>query len=224
MSSATRPPLVHIGQVVRNAVIFNPRQALGAVLNADSLLVTVSRLFALLEERQIEYVLVGGVALLAYVEGRNTEDIDLIIAVAALQHLPEIQIVEQDQFFARGQFNALQVDLLLTRNPLFEQVRRHYATTRRFAEQDVPCATVAGLLLLKLYALPSLYRQDNFARVGLYENDIATLVQAYRPALAPILSELAKHLEPSDFAAMQEVLTDIQQRIERFSRGQSAAS
>lgn len=221
MSPVPPPPLVHIGQVVRNAVVFNPRQAHGAVLNADSLLATVDRLFALLRERQIEHVLVGGVAMLAYVDGRNTEDIDLIVAVSALERLPEIQIVEQDQFFARGRFNALQIDLLLTRHPLFDHVRRNHVTPQRFAEQEIPCATVAGLLLLKLYALPSLYRQGNFARVGLYENDIATLIQAYRPPLAPILSELARHLDPTDFTASQEILTDIQHRIERFRRGQS---
>ena len=36
---------------------------------------------ALLRERQNEYVLVGGIGLLQYVAGRNTEDIDLIMAV-----------------------------------------------------------------------------------------------------------------------------------------------
>jgi hypothetical protein len=35
---------------------------------------------------------------------------------------------------------------------------------------------VEGLILLKLYALPSLYRQGNFAKVGIYENDVATLL------------------------------------------------
>ncbi len=33
---------------------------------------------ACLAERKIEYWLVGGVALLSYVDGRNTQDIDLI--------------------------------------------------------------------------------------------------------------------------------------------------
>lgn len=38
----------------------------------DILIETVSRFFSLLRERQIDYVLVGGIALLQYVEGRNT--------------------------------------------------------------------------------------------------------------------------------------------------------
>ena len=87
-------------------------------------------------------------------------------------------------------------------------------------ERDVPCASVEGLLLLKLYALPSLYRQDNFARVGLYENDVATLVEAYRLSLEPLLSELSGYLGPTDLAAVREIVSEVQRRIERF-RGES---
>jgi len=78
---------------------------------------------------------------------------------------------------------------------------------------------VEGLLLLKLYALPSLYRQGNFARVGICENDIATLVYSYRPQLEPLFEELAHHLSDTDLAAVREVVAEIQQRIERFGKG-----
>jgi hypothetical protein len=110
---------------------------------------------------------------LHYVPGRNTEDIDLIINVSSLQKLPEITLISQDANFARGTFETLQIDFLLTRNPFFAMVQRQYATVHTFRERDIPCATVEGLLLLKLYALPSLYRQGNFVRVGLYENDMS---------------------------------------------------
>ena len=136
-------------------------------MNADTLPQTVARLFALLHKRQIDYLLVGGVALLQYVKGRNTQDIDLIMALPSLKKLPEVQISSEDADFARGKYGELQIDILLTRNPVFEKVRRQYAVTRPFAERDIPCATVEGLLLLKLYALPSLYRQADFARVGI---------------------------------------------------------
>lgn len=185
----------------------------------DNLLKTVANLFAVLEERQVAYVLVGGIALLQYVEGRNTEDIDLIMALSSLKALPEIEIMSQDIYFARGRYQELQIDLLLTQNPLFAQVRRAYTTHRPFVEREIPCATVEGLLLLKLYALPSLYRQGNFARVGLYENDIATLLQAYTPPLEPIFAELAAHLSQADLTAVREVVTEIEQRIERFGKG-----
>lgn len=186
-------------------------------MNTDHLLQTVEQLFLLLRQRKIEYLLVRGIALLQYIEGRNTEDIDLIMALSSLKKLPEIRVTSQDTNFARGLFEELQIDLLLTRNTLFEKVRRHYATTQPFAEQTIPCATVEGLLLLKLYALPSLYRQGNFARVGIYENDVATLLQAYRPPLEPLFKELADHVSESDLAALHDIIGDIQRRIDRFS-------
>ena len=67
-------------------------------MNPDILIETVSRFFSLLRERQIDYVLVGGIALLQYVEGRNTEDIDLIMAVSALERLPELHLESRDVF------------------------------------------------------------------------------------------------------------------------------
>ncbi len=185
-------------------------------MNSDFLIETVARFFALLRERQIEYVLVGGIALLQYVEGRNTEDIDLIMAVSELERLPELEVETRDPDFARSRFSDLKVDVLLTSNPLFDDVRTHYTTTRRFVEQDIPCATVEGLILLKLYALPSLYRQGNFTRVGLYENDVATLLHAHNPPIEPLLAELSLYLNESDMAQVKQIANEIQQRLSRF--------
>lgn len=125
----------------------------------------------------------------------------------------------RDSNFARGRFDELQIDILLTRNRLFEQVRQAYATRQHFVERDIPCATVEGLLLLKLYALPLLYRQGNFARVGLYENDIATLMFSYRPNLEPLFDELTQHLSETDLTAIKEIVTEIEQRLDRFNTG-----
>lgn len=210
---------IHIGDVIRNAVAFNPNNWHGMPMNSDALMQSSTRLFTLLHQRQIDYLLVGGIAMLQYVEGRNTEDIDLIMALAALEKLPEIKIATQDTYFARGQFEQLKIDILLTQNPLFEHVRQHHATRHDFHEHNIPCATVDGLLLLKLYALPSLYRQGNFARVGLYENDVATLIQVYSPDLEQLFAELSRHLNSSDLAAVRKIVAEIEQRIERFRRG-----
>lgn len=207
---------VQISQVVRNAVQFNAGRWRGHAMSSDSMPQAVGDLFGLLEQRGIDYVLVGGIALLSYVEGRNTEDIDLIVAVASLERLPEITLASRDMYFARGQFQGLQIDFLLTSNPLFEQVRRRHTTVQRFEERDITTATVEGLLLLKLYALPSLYREGNFARVGLYENDVATLLYYYQPDQEAILSELASHLSASDLAEVRGILAEIMQRIQRF--------
>lgn len=209
---------VHIGNVIRNAITFDFKKSQGDAASTDNLIQTVDELFNLLDERQIDYLLVGGIALLQYIEGRNTQDIDLIMAVSSLEKLPEIEIIDRNNDFARGKFKVLQINLFLTNNPLFDKVKIDYATRQQFVEKSIPCATVEGLMLLKLYALPSLYRQGNFARVGIYENDVATLMQQYQPALAPILNEVAKHLSATDLKAVNEIVEEIQQRITRFQQ------
>lgn len=209
--------LLSIGQVVREALVFNFKQLVNQ-MNTDSLLQSVSRLFTLLQVRNIEYVLVGGIAMLQYVEGRNTKDIDLIMALESLQQLPEIVLKSQDENFAHADFESLQIDFLLTRNPLFNLVKQEYVTTLNFMEQNIPCATVEGLLLLKLYALPSIYRQGHFARVGLYENDISTLIHYYQPNLSLLFTLLTPHLSPSDLNELHQIVADIQQRLKRFER------
>lgn len=184
----------------------------------DNLIQTVDELFKLLDERRVDYLLVGGIAVLQYTEGRNTQDIDLIMAVSSLDRIPEIEVIERNPDFIRGRFKSLQIDLLLTTNPLFDRVMTDYATKQNFIERSISCATVEGLLLLKLYALPSLYRQGSFARVGIYENDVATLLQLYRPDVAPLLDELKKHLNDTDFASVSEIVDEIRQRITRFEK------
>jgi len=212
-------PKVHIGKVIQNAIVFNFGKLTERTVNTDSLIQHVARLFAILKEQNIDYLLVGGIALLQYVEGRNTEDIDLIMAVNSLKKVSEIDVTSQDMNFARGQFGELQIDVLFTRNQLFEKVHNHYATTRPFIEQTIPCATVEGLLLLKMYALPSLYHQGNFARASLYENDIATLIYSYKPQIEPLLEELAQHHSKTDMVAIREIVSEVEQRITRFGKG-----
>jgi hypothetical protein len=182
----------------------------------DEMSSSVGRLFELLESRQIEAVLVGGLAMLSYVEGRNTRDVDLIMAATDLDRLPEFLVQSRNNDFAGATFAGVQIDLLLTTNPLFELVRRNYSVWREFSGRTIPCATVEGLVLLKLYALPSLYRQGDAARVGLYENDIFTLLAYNDVALEPLVRELAAHVLPTDLAEIRKILADVESRIERF--------
>ena len=156
--------------------------------------------------------------MLSYVEGRNTEVLDLLMEATALAKLPELEVIGRDRFFVRARFGELQIDVLLSTNALFDLVRRNCTTRRRFAEHEVVCATVEGLLLLKLYALPSLYRQGNFARVGLYENDIATLLYHYTPDVGALLGILSSHLSAGDAAEVRGILGEIEQRLQRFRR------
>lgn len=95
-------------------------------------------------------------------------------------------------------------------------VKNEHSRLQKFLDRSIPLATVEGLLLLKLYVLPSLYRQGNFTRVGLYENDIATLLHYYKPDMAILLDKLAAYVNESDLAEIRGIIADIQNRIQRF--------
>lgn len=88
---------LQIGEVIRDAIAFNVKNWPGKPMNSDSIIQAVQDLFLILEQRQIKYVLVGGIALLHYVEGRKTQDLDLVMAVSSLEKLPEFKIVSQDK-------------------------------------------------------------------------------------------------------------------------------
>lgn len=209
---------VQIGEIIRNAIAFDVKNWTGAPMNSDALIQAVQGFFAMLEQRQVDYVLVGGVALLHYVRGRNTQDLDLIMALASLKKLPELEIASEDANFVRASYGELQIDILLTTNPLFRKVQRQYATVERLLDRRIPIATVDGLLLLKLYALPSLYRQGDFARVSTYENDIATLLYYYQPNIDGLIDELSGYMSESDLAEIRTIVAEAQARISRFQR------
>jgi hypothetical protein len=210
-----------VSEIIRNGIIFDLKNWEVSMPNANPLQETVESLFVMLLERNINYLLVGGVALLSYIEGRNTQDIDFIMSRADLEALPEIAIAEENKDFARGMFEALQVDILLTQNPLFNLVQQKCATERMFGDRLVRCATVEGLLLLKFFALPSLYRQGNFNKISIYENDITQLLLAYTIDLAKLLKILSKYVIPSDLIELQTTADDIQTRIQLFYSRQS---
>jgi hypothetical protein len=210
---------VSIREVIAHGIVFDPKNSEALrTMDFQDLLRSVPRLFELLDQRDVEYVLVGGIAMLVYVEGRNTQDIDLILSADSLDRLPEINVEERKGEFARGRLGELQVDLLLTDNALFDKVRREHTVRRQFAEREIPCATVEGLLLLKLFALPSLYRQGQFDRVELYERDTAMLVRAFQPDLSPILEELEKYLLETDVAEIRDIVREIEERLERTQK------
>ena len=211
--------LVDIGEVLVHGVLFDPKNTEASrTLNVESLYGSAQRLFDLLDERGVEYVLVGGIAMLAYVEGRNTQDIDLIVSAADLAKAPEIRIEQANPNFARGWFGELQVDFLFAGGNLFDMVRRDHVASKRFVNRDLPCATPEGLLLLKLFALPSLYRQGQFAKVRTYEKDAADLLERYHPAVEPLLDELSTHMQVSDVEELRTIVAQIEDRLARQSK------
>ena len=169
-------------------------------------------LFRLLAERRVDYLLVGGLAMLTYVKGRNTKDVDLLLSLEASHKIPELEIRDRQDFFARARFRSVQVDLLFTFNPLFKTVAEKFATVHAFAELNVPAATVEGLIVLKLYALPSLYRQFQMDRAALYENDITMLMANHSPVLDPLIALATRDMEPGDKAELEKIISECADR------------
>jgi methyl-accepting chemotaxis protein len=209
---------VSMGEVIKNGVLFDMKNWAGNLSNAEQLADIIERLFSILAERKIDYILVGGIALLSYIEGRNTQDIDFILAKSDLNMLPEIIVTDENSDIIRGKYEALQIDILLTDNKLFKLIRDKYAAERNFGNRIIRCATVEGLLLLKFFALPSLYRQGDFNRISIYEGDITQLLLNYDVDLAKILKILSKYLLASDIKELEDTALDIQRRIKRFYR------
>jgi len=206
--------VVHIGDVIGHGILFDPRNA--AVLptmDFNDLLASIPRLFDLLDERSVDYVLFGGIAMRVHAPGRNTQDIDLIVPAEAFDRVPEIRVVDRNASFARAEFGHLQIDFPISDHTLFEIIRSQHARRERFVEREIVCATVEGLLLLKLFVLPSLYRQGKFSRVEDYEHDVAVLLREHSPDLGPIFAELSSHLSESDLTEVRAVMAGIEQRI-----------
>jgi len=75
--------LVNVGEVIVHGVVFDPKNGdrvramdLNEIFDSVPKLFDLFDLFDLLDQRDIDYVLVGGIAMLAYVDGRNTQDIN----------------------------------------------------------------------------------------------------------------------------------------------------
>jgi hypothetical protein len=194
--------IVAIDRVVSAARACNPAPDMAGDLRA-----AVLGLFDLLRREKVDFLLVGGVALLAYVEARNTEDIDLIVSPEDARRLPWNAVLT-DQDFGRASFDGVQIDLLLTSNALFSDVRRSHRGQLEFAGHGVPCASREGLLILKLFALPSLYRQGKLARAALYETDIRMLLQGASVDEDAILAVVAGHVSSTDLRELKRILAE----------------
>src|SRR5437016_6566095 len=111
-------PLADVAGIIHAATVLGPSAwGRGTLPEAhmagdieDRLRKDLTELFRLIHERGVPYLLVGGIAMLTYVEGRNTKDVDLLISVDSLQQLPEITLTDRNPHFARGMFGDLRVD------------------------------------------------------------------------------------------------------------------
>jgi hypothetical protein len=111
-----RTPLRTLAGILRAAAALGPDawkspadRSSTAPGSVDALSTDLLALFTILRDRQIPHLLVGGVALLKYIDGRNTDNIDLIIAVESLANLPEIIIEDRNPDSATARFRSLRV-------------------------------------------------------------------------------------------------------------------
>lgn len=231
MSVASLRPLapVNISRVLQGAAVFDFRRHSShqSFVDANNISLEAEELFGLLETRGVPYLLVGGLAMLTHVRGRNTDDVALIIGVAEQRRLePEVVLVDppgKGSPFAVGQYKQLCVDYLDARAPIFRRVLERHGERRRFSfgsgsGRELPVATAAGLMLLKLHALPSVTRQMDWERVNAYENDVLMLWMADEQ-LAPetMLGELRPFMDEAGLYSLErEVLPAIAQRRERM--------
>jgi len=208
---APRPAVPDLAAVVSMARFFSLRSD----MNTASLYDSADALFALLQEKSIPCVLVGGLALLFHAESRNTEDVELIVALPDVSSLSGLVFEERNEWFAKASFGPVRVDLLFTANPLFAGVAAQHVETRTWHGHTVRVATAEGLLLLKLYALTSLYRQGQIAKAAVYESDLALLLLAHPVEDATLINALRPHMIDSDLQALGDVLRDVRARMAR---------
>jgi len=201
---------VDIARVLHDARLGDLRTLTEPRAPFDALAAPSRRLFQELADRKIDYLLVGGMAMLQYVGGRNTRDIDVIIALPDLESLPGLIVLSHDGDFARADYDGVQVAALLVTNSLFRLVKAEFASRHLYGDVEIPTSTEEGLVVLKLFALPSLYRQSETARIGVYENDIFGLLSTGSVELDHVFAVLEQNLLVADVTELRRITADIE--------------
>jgi hypothetical protein len=212
-------PTISIDFIVKTisyAQVFNTKKWKRGLMSQQELgdlMTAIEAFFERLQLEKIDYLVVGGIAMLAYIDGRNTQDLDLIMSQAELVKIAGLEVIDLNKDFARATFNQLQVDVLLSENSLFKRVKQEYSSTTQIDEISIPCVSPEGIVILKLYALPSLYRQGKIERADLYENDILQLTRKYQLDLDKALKVVNPHVIASDREGIKDITSEIQQKI-----------
>ncbi len=148
----------------------------GFPIDYDMLPELVIKFLNLLEEKQVDFCIVGAIAYLAYIQDRNTKDLDILISVAELDKIIDyVEVTNKDINFTNATFEGMRIDFLKTSNSLFEYVKEHETTVYDFEEGLYPIATVNGLILMRFDAIIDLYQKGNFNKILFYERDLQVL-------------------------------------------------
>lgn len=166
-----------ICQSIYDANAFNIRNWRdGFPIDYDMLPELVTKFLNLLEEKQVDFCIVGGIAYLAYIQDRNTKDLDILLSVNELEKIIDhVEVLNKDVNFTNAVFEGLRIDFLKTSNSLFEFVKENETTKYDFTEGLYPIATVNGLILMRFDAIIDLYQKGNFNKILFYERDLQVL-------------------------------------------------
>ena len=219
MNIQPQPPEPRILHDVSNpASVIREAEVPYGNLDPDALTAATRAFLHNLNQKNVPHLLVGAMAMLQHVDGRPTRDIDLIIALEDLEKLPDFELEESNEWFATGTIGPVRVDLLFTENPFFAEILTNHAETKLLLNTPIHCATPRGIILLKLFALPSLYRQGNIRRAAIYETDILQLLTLKSQLPEDLLQELKPHLTNTDLNALRDVLNEIENRMSLKNR------
>lgn len=178
---AARTHQLAICQSIYDANAFNIQNWRdGFPIDYDMLPELVTKFLNLLEEKQVDFAIVGGIAYLAYIQDRNTKDLDILISVKELDKIIDhVEVINKDANFTNAVFKGMRVDFLKTSNSIFEYVKDHETTEYDFEEGLYPVATINGLILMRFDAIIDLYQKGNFTKLVFYERDLQILTMNY---------------------------------------------
>lgn len=209
-----------IGQSLFDANAFDIRSWKSAPnSNSEMLPETVFDFLSLLKKLEVDFCIVGGIAYLAYIQDRNTKDLDVLISVKELQKVvPYLVIINEDANFVNAEFQNMRIDFLKTSNSLFDHVKKRETTVYDFVEGDFPIATVAGLILMRFDAIIDLYQKGNFNKAMRYENDLQFLTINYEIEWNEIWKISEQFFTKGQIAEFVKMVTNWQQpRVNPFA-------
>lgn len=183
----------------------------GFPIDYDMLPELVTKFLNLLEEKQVDFAIVGGIAYLAYIQDRNTKDLDILISVTELDKiLDHVEVTNKDVNFTNAVFEGMRIDFLKTSNSIFEYVKEHETTEYDFEEGLYPIATVNGLILMRFDAIIDLYQKGNFNKILFYERDLQVLTINYEIDWEHIWKISQKFFTTGQIAEFQKMIAEWQ--------------
>lgn len=209
---AARTHQLAICQSIYDANAFNIQNwKNGFPIDYKMLPVLVIKFLNLLEEKQVDFCIVGGIAYLAYIQDRNTKDLDILLSVKELEKIIDyVEVASEDENFTNAVFEGMRIDFLKTSNSLFEYVKNHETTKYNFTEGLYPIATVNGLILMRFDAIVDLYQKGRFEKIPRYELDLNYLTKYYEIDWEHIWKVFRKFFTDGQIGEFQKMVAEWQ--------------